>query len=104
VVRETGERTRKFREGKLVELRNNKVQGESTFTCPKVNTMTKDEIVKALVEQVVEIGFKIRLITFDAGFYIVDVLNFISQFNYIIAVPVGDVKDEEFNGDYKTNR
>jgi len=65
--------------------------------------MTKDEIVKALVEQVVAMGFKIRLITLDAGFYTVDVLNFISQFNYIIAVPVGDVKDEEFDGDYMTN-
>ncbi|ADX84609.1 hypothetical protein SiRe_0523 [Sulfolobus islandicus REY15A] len=33
--------------------------------------MTKDEIVKALVEQVM--GFKIRLITLNAGFYTVDV-------------------------------
>ncbi|WP_373419123.1 transposase [Saccharolobus islandicus] len=64
--------------------------------------MTKDEIVKVLVEQVM--GFKIRLITLDAGFYTVDVLNFISQFKYIIAVPVGDVKVyEEFDGDYTTN-
>jgi len=71
---------------------------------PQVNGMTKDEIVKALVEQVVAMGFKIRLITLDAGFYTVDVLNFISQFKYIIAVPVGDVKVyEEFDGDYKTN-
>ena len=31
-------------------------------------------------------------------------LNFISQFNYIVAVPAGDVKVyEEFDGDYKTN-
>jgi len=64
--------------------------------------MTKEEIV-ILVEKVVAMGFKIRLITLDAGFYTVDVLNFISQFNYIIAVPIGDVKDEEFDGDYKTN-
>jgi IS4 transposase len=49
-------------------------------------------------------GFKIRLITLDAGFYTIDVLNFISQFKYIVAVPVGDVKVfEEFDGDYKTN-
>jgi len=68
----------------------------------QVNTMTKEEIV-ILVEQVVAMGFKIRLITLDAGLYTVDVLNFISQFKYIIAVPVGDVKDEEFDGDYKTN-
>jgi len=48
-------------------------------------------------------GFKIRLITLDAGFYTVDVLNFISQFNYIIAVPVGDVKVyEDFDGEYTT--
>jgi putative transposase len=65
--------------------------------------MTKEEIV-ILVEQVVAMGFKIRLITLDAGFYTVDVLNFISRFNYIVAVPVGDVKVyEEFDGDYKTN-
>jgi len=71
---------------------------------PQVNGMTKDEIVKNLVEQVVAMGFKIRLITLDAGFYTVDVINFISQFNYIVAVPVGDVKVyEEFDGDYKTN-
>ncbi|ACP44813.1 transposase IS4 family protein [Sulfolobus islandicus Y.G.57.14] len=71
---------------------------------PQVNGMTKDEIVKILVEQVMAMGFKIRLITLDAGFYTVDVLNFISQFKYIIAVPVGDVKVfEEFDGDYTTN-
>jgi len=71
---------------------------------PQVNGMTKEEIVKIFVEQVILMGFKIRLITLDAGFYTVDVLNSISQFNYIIAVPVGDVKVfEEFDGDYKTN-
>jgi FOG: Transposase and inactivated derivatives len=71
---------------------------------PQVNGMTKDEIVKALVEQVVAMGFKIRLITLDAGFYTIDVLNFISQFKYIIAVPVGDVKVyQEFDGEYETN-
>ncbi|ACP48323.1 transposase IS4 family protein (plasmid) [Sulfolobus islandicus Y.N.15.51] len=70
----------------------------------QVKGMTKEEIVKALVEQVVAMGFKIRLITLDAGFYTVDVLNFISQFKYIVAVPVGDVKVyEEFDGDYATN-
>jgi hypothetical protein len=31
--------------------------------------MKKDEIVKALVNQVISIGFKIRVITLDAGFY-----------------------------------
>ena len=35
----------------------------------QVKGMTKDEIVKALVEQVVAMGFKIRLITLDAGGY-----------------------------------
>ncbi|ACP44633.1 transposase IS4 family protein [Sulfolobus islandicus Y.G.57.14] len=70
----------------------------------QVKGMTKEEIVKALVEQVVAMGFKIRLMTLDAGFYTVDVLNFISQFKYIIAVPAGDVKVfEEFDGDYTTN-
>jgi len=71
---------------------------------PQVNGMTKEEIVKILVEQVMAMGFKVRLITLDAGFYTVDVLNFISQFKYIIAVPVGDVKVyEEFDGEYETN-
>jgi len=70
----------------------------------QVKGMTKEEIVKALVEQVVAMGFKIRLITLDAGFYTIDVLNFVSQFKYIVAVPVGDVKVyEEFDGDYTTN-
>ncbi len=70
----------------------------------QVNEMTKDDIVKILVEQVNAMRFKIRLITLDAGFYTVDVLNFISQFNYIIGVPVGDVKVyEEFDGNYTTN-
>ncbi|QXJ28844.1 hypothetical protein J5U23_01713 [Saccharolobus shibatae B12] len=70
----------------------------------QVNGMTKDDIVKVLVEQVVAMGFKIRLIALDAGFYTVNVLNFISQFNYIIGVPVGDVKVyEEFDGEYMTN-
>ena len=71
---------------------------------PQVNGMTKDEMVKILVEQVMAMGFKVRLITLDAGFYTIDVLNFISQFKYIIAVPVGDVKVyEEFDGEYETN-
>ena len=49
-------------------------------------------------------GFKIRLITLDAGFYTVDVLNFVSQFKYVIGVPVGDVKVyQEFDGEYETN-
>jgi len=70
----------------------------------QVNGMTKEEIMKALVEQVTAMGFKIRLITLDAGFYTVDALNFISQFKYIVAVPAGDVKVfEEFDGDYTTN-
>ena len=31
-------------------------------------------------------------------------LNFVSQFKYVIAVPVGDVKVyQEFDGDYETN-
>jgi len=68
----------------------------------QVNGMTKEEIVKILVEQVIAMGFKIRLITLDACFYTIDVLNFISQFKYIIAVPVGDVKVyKEFDGEYK---
>ncbi|BFI74260.1 hypothetical protein YN1HA_19860 [Sulfurisphaera ohwakuensis] len=48
----------------------------------QINGMTKDEIVKFLIEQVVAMGFKIKLLTLDAGFYTVEVLRFISQFNY----------------------
>ena len=33
----------------------------------QVNGMSKEEIVKILVEQVVAMGFKIRLITLDAS-------------------------------------
>jgi len=70
----------------------------------QVNGMTKEEVVKALVERVVAMGFKARLMTLDAGFHTVDVLNFVSQFKYVIAVPVGDVKVyQEFDGEYKTN-
>jgi FOG: Transposase and inactivated derivatives len=70
----------------------------------QVKGMTKDEVVKALVERVVAMGFKVRLMTLDAGFYTVDVLNFVSQFKYVIAVPVGDVKVyQEFDGEYETN-
>ena len=70
----------------------------------QVNGMTKEEVVKALVEQVVAMGFKVRLMTLDAGFYTVDVLNFVSQFKYVIGVPVGDVKVyQEFDGEYETN-
>ncbi|WP_048087682.1 ISH3 family transposase [Metallosphaera yellowstonensis] len=70
----------------------------------QVKGMTKDEVVKALVEQVVAMGFKVRLMTLDAGFYTIDVLNFVSQFKYVIGVPVGDVKVyQEFDGEYETN-
>ncbi|AAK67515.1 hypothetical protein SULI_11530 [Saccharolobus solfataricus] len=57
--------------------------------------MTKD-IVKIFVEQVSG-NFNIS-ITLDAGFNSIDVLNFILQFKYIIAVPVGDVKIYELMG------
>jgi putative transposase len=70
----------------------------------QVNGMTKDKVVKALVEQVVAMRFKVRLMSLDAGFYTIDVLNFISQFKYVIGVPVGDVKVyQEFDGEYETN-
>ncbi|QGA69509.1 transposase [Sulfolobus sp. E11-6] len=60
--------------------------------------------MKMLVEQVSAMGFKVNLITLDAGFYSVKVINFISQFKYIISVPVGEVKIYgEFDGEYVTN-
>jgi len=58
----------------------------------------------SLEERVVAVGFRVRLVTLDAGFYTIDVLNFVSQFKYVIAVPVGDVKVyQEFDGEYETN-
>ncbi|WP_164497325.1 ISH3 family transposase [Saccharolobus solfataricus] len=71
---------------------------------PQVNGMSKDEIVKLLMEQIVGMGLKVGLVTLDAGFYTVEVLKFISQFKFVIGVPVGDVKIyEEFDGEYTTN-
>ncbi|WP_338598227.1 ISH3 family transposase [Sulfolobus tengchongensis] len=65
--------------------------------------MSKDEIVKMLVEQVLSLGFKIGIIALDAGFYSIEVIRFLSQFKYIISVPVGDVKIyDEYDGTYTT--
>ncbi len=70
----------------------------------QVKGMTEDEVVKALVERVVAMGFKVRLMTLDAGLYAIDVLNFVSQFKYVNGVPVGDVKVyQEFDGEHETN-
>ncbi|BCS93219.1 MAG: ISH3 family transposase ISSto14 [Metallosphaera javensis (ex Sakai et al. 2022)] len=69
----------------------------------RYNGMSKDEVVKILVEQVLSLGFKIGIIALDAGFYTVEVIKFLSQFRYIVGVPVGDVKVyEEYDGPYTT--
>ncbi|QIW22856.1 DUF4322 domain-containing protein [Sulfolobus sp. S-194] len=65
--------------------------------------MSKADIVKTLIEQVLALGVKISLVTLDAGFYSVDVLKYLSQFKFVVAVPVGDVKvHHDFDGIYRT--
>jgi len=47
------------------------------------------------------LGLEIELVVLDAGFYSVDVINYLSRFNYIIAVPVEKVgKHRNFDGEY----
>ncbi|WP_338600695.1 hypothetical protein V6M85_12460 [Sulfolobus tengchongensis] len=95
---------RKWGKGISMELRNsnNDKIVILAFT-PYTNGMRKDEIVKTLVKQVTSLGFKIGIIALDAGFYSVEVIRFLSQFKYIISVPVGDVKIyDEYDGTYTT--
>ncbi|BCU68715.1 hypothetical protein [Stygiolobus caldivivus] len=51
--------------------------------------MTKLQIVQDLVGQVLALGLEIDLIVLDAGFYSVDVLNYLKNFDYIMSVPAG---------------
>ncbi|BFI74445.1 DUF4322 domain-containing protein [Sulfurisphaera ohwakuensis] len=63
--------------------------------------MTRVEVVKNLIEQILELGLEIELVVLDAGFYSVDVINYLSRFNYIIGVPVEKVgKHRNFDGEY----
>jgi putative transposase len=68
-----------------------------------VRGVSKVEIVRSLVGQVLSLGVRVKLLAMDAGFYTVEVLRYISQFNYVLAVPVGDVRVYgEYDGEYKT--
>ena len=63
--------------------------------------MTRLKIVESLIQQILALGLEIELITLDAGFYSVDVINYLSRFNFIIGVPVGKVGiHRNFDGDY----
>ncbi|WP_286188829.1 hypothetical protein [Sulfolobus sp. S-194] len=46
--------------------------------------MTRLEIVENLIQQILALG----LVALDAGFYSVDVINYLSRFNFIIGVHV----------------
>ena len=40
--------------------------------------MTRLEIVESLIQQILALGLEIELVTLDAGFYSVDVINYLS--------------------------
>ena len=63
--------------------------------------MTRLEIVENLIQQILALGLEIELVALDAGFYSVDVINYLSRFNFIIGVQVEKVGiHRNFNGDY----
>ncbi|MEM0373268.1 MAG: hypothetical protein QXO96_01785 [Sulfolobales archaeon] len=63
--------------------------------------MTKLQIVQDLVAQVLALGLEIDLIVLDAGFYSVDVLNYLKDFKYIMSVPAGKVRvRRKYDGEY----
>jgi IS4 transposase len=63
--------------------------------------MTRLKIVESLIQQILALGLEIELVTLDAGFYSVDVINYLSRFNFIIGVPVGKIGiHRNFDGDY----
>jgi len=49
-------------------------------------------MVRSLIEQVLSLGFRIRTVALDSGFYSVGAARCISRFKFISAVPVGAVK------------
>jgi len=70
---------------------------------PYVRGMSEVGIVRSLIEQVLSLGFRIRTVALDSGFYSVGVVRYISRFKFILAVPVGDVGIHgEFDGRYRT--
>ncbi|WP_338598629.1 DUF4322 domain-containing protein [Sulfolobus tengchongensis] len=65
--------------------------------------LPKEDIVKTLVEQVISLGFRIRIIALDAGFYSNEVIDFVSQFKFIISVSRASIR-KKYDGDYETNK
>jgi hypothetical protein len=53
--------------------------------------MTRLEIVESLIGQISALGLEIELVVIDTGSYSVEVINYLSRFNFIIAVPVEKV-------------
>lgn len=53
--------------------------------------MTRLEIVESLIGQISALGLEVELVVIDAGSYSVEVINYLSRFNFIIAVPVEKV-------------
>ncbi|MBB5255054.1 hypothetical protein [Sulfurisphaera ohwakuensis] len=53
--------------------------------------MSRLEIVEKLIEQILALGLEIEPAVLDVGFYSVDVINYLSRFNFIIAVPVENI-------------
>jgi len=72
---------------------------------PYVRWMSEVGMVRSLIEQVLSLGFRIRTVALDSGFYSVGAARCISRFKFISAVPVGDVKagiHGEFDGRHGT--
>jgi len=63
-----------------VELRNNnhKSKAKNTNTSIHARRMTRLKIVESLIQQILALGLEIELVTLDAGFYSVDVINYLS--------------------------
>jgi hypothetical protein len=63
--------------------------------------MTRLEIVESLIGQISALGLEVELVVIDAGSYSVEVINYLSRFNLIIAVPVEKVGiHRNFDGKY----
>ena len=68
---------------------------------PVKKGVTKLQIVQDLVGQVLALGLEIDLIVLDAGFYSVDVLNYLENFDYIMSVPARKVRvKHKYDGEY----
>jgi len=63
--------------------------------------MTRLEVVESLIGQISALGLEVELVVIDAGSYSVEVINYLSRFNFIIAVPVEKVGiHRNFDGEH----